>query len=92
MTEKIAIRSYRPENLAALAALINEADAIDRQERAKTLAELEHELSFPTQKPETDCFLAVEGERLVGYARLYIRPGDGRADGTIYCWGVVHPS
>jgi mycothiol synthase len=91
MTKEIRIRNYRPEDLESLVALINEADAVDMQDRATTLAEMEHEMSFPTQHPETDCFLALDGERLVGYTRLFVRPGDGQADSTIYCMGVVHP-
>ena len=91
MTETITIRSYRPGDVKALVALINQADAVDKQERATTPAELEHEISFPGQRPETDCFLALDGDRLVGYSRLFLRPGHGRTDSTVYCWGVVHP-
>jgi mycothiol synthase len=91
MLEKITIRNHRPDDLAALVALINAADAVDKQERATTLAEMEHEMSFPTERPETDCFLAWDGDRLAGWTNLYVRPGDGLANRTIYCWGVVHP-
>ena len=91
MRNGIAIRNYRADDLAALLALINEADAVDKQERATTLEQLEHEMSFPTANPETDCFLAWDGERLVGYTDLYVRPGTLQSEGMIYCWGVIHP-
>ncbi len=93
MTNEITIRNYRPNDLRALVALINEADAIDKLERATTLEEMEHEMTFPTASPQTDCFLAWEGDRLVGYTDLYVRKGDADLDteSTIYCWGVVHP-
>jgi mycothiol synthase len=93
MTYEVFIRNYRPEDLPSLVTLINEADAYDKLERATTLQEMEHEMSFPTVKPETDCFLAWAGDRLVGYADMYVRKGDPEIDKetTIYCWGVVHP-
>jgi mycothiol synthase len=70
---------------------MNEADAIDKQERATTVREMEHEMSFPTYHPETDCFLAWEDDRLVGYVSIYVAEGDAHTDSTIYCHGVVHP-
>ena len=91
MLEEIMIRNYHSEDLVALVALINGSDAIDRLERATTLAEMEHEMSRPTEHPETDCFLAWDGDRLAGWTNLYVRPGDGAANSTIHCWGVVHP-
>jgi mycothiol synthase len=91
MADSITIRNYRPNDLPALVALINDADAVDKLERATTLQEMEHEMSFPTAHPETDCFLAWDDDRLVGHTDLYAREGDAQIDGTIYCWGVVHP-
>jgi mycothiol synthase len=93
MTNEILIRNYRREDLPSLVTLINEADGYDKLERATTLQELEHEMSFPTDSPETDCFLAWAGDRLVGYANMYVPRGDPKMDKqlAIYCWGVVHP-
>jgi mycothiol synthase len=88
---EITIRNYKVGDVPALVGLINEADAIDKLERATTVREMEHELSIPTAHPETDCLLAWEGDKLVGYADLYVRAGDVNNDGIIYCWGVVHP-
>jgi mycothiol synthase len=91
MADNIHIRNYRPDDLPALVALINDADAVDKLERATTLQEMDHEMGFPTAHPETDCFLAWDNGRLVGYTDLFAREGDAHLDGTIYCWGVVHP-
>jgi mycothiol synthase len=91
MTKEIITRTYYPEDLAALVALINEADAVDKMERATTHQELEHTMAFPTLHPETDCFLAWEDDRLVGYTNLYVRQGDEQTHSRFYCWGVVHP-
>lgn len=93
MTHEISIRNYRRDDLPSLVTLINEADAHDKLERATTLQEMEHEMGFPTLNPETDCFLAWAGERLVGYADMYVQRGDPKMDKeiSIYCWGLVHP-
>ena len=91
MTEEIIIRNYHPGDLEPLVDLINESDAVDKQERGVTLAEMEHRLGFPNRHPETDCFLAWDGDRLVGWSDMFLRPGDGRVDHSIYNWGVVHP-
>ena len=64
MKQQVTIRNYRPSDLEALVALINDADAHDKLERATTVEELGHELDFPTASPEIDCFLAWAGDRL----------------------------
>jgi mycothiol synthase len=91
MTNQIAIRTYRPEDLASLVALINEADRIDQLERATTLEQMSHEMTFPDYFPETDCFLAWDNGRLVGYADLLLGDCEGSPESTVYTWGVVHP-
>jgi mycothiol synthase len=90
---EIKMRNYRRDDLEALVRLKNEADAIDRLERATTLQELEHEMSSPTARPETDCFLAWAGEQLVGYVNLHVGRGDASPDteSIIFCWGLVQP-
>jgi mycothiol synthase len=91
MTSNISIRTYRPEDLASLVGLINEADAIDHLERATTLEQMEHEMTFPDYFPRTDCFLAWENGRLVGYADLLLAKDEASPESTVYTWGVVHP-
>jgi mycothiol synthase len=91
MTSEITIRTYRRQDLASLVALINEADKIDQLERATTLEQMEHEMTFPDYFAETDCFLAWENGRLVGYADLLLGKGDTSSEATVYTWGVVHP-
>jgi mycothiol synthase len=91
MASEITIRTYRPEDLASLVALINEADAIDKLERATTLEQMEHEMAFPDYFPATDCFLAWQNGRLVGYADLLLGTEESSSEATVYTWGVVHP-
>jgi mycothiol synthase len=89
MNDNIIIQTYRPGDLPALVALTNQVDAYDQMERATTLAELEHEWASPSYYPETDCFMAWDNGRLVGYADIFLRIGD--AESTCYSWGLVHP-
>ncbi len=91
MPANVAIRNYRPEDLRALVALINEADGYDQLERATTLESLEHEMAWPNYHPEDDCFLAWKNGRLVGYADFLLRPGEEDTDAIFYTWGLVHP-
>jgi mycothiol synthase len=91
MRPDIRIQNYRPEDLAALVDLINKADAFDRLERATTLEEMEHEMSWPDSFPETDCFLAWDHGHLVGYADFFMGKGESGPWSTFYTGGVVHP-
>jgi mycothiol synthase len=91
MTDSIVIQNYRPSDLASLAALINEADAVDKNDRSITLEQLEHEMSFPTFHPETDSFLAWDGDRLIGFTELYVRESKADAVTMVCTSGVVHP-
>jgi mycothiol synthase len=89
MNDNIIIRTYRPEDIPALVTLTNESDAYDKMERATTLAETEHDMATPNYYPETDCCMAWDNGRLVGYADIFMRVGD--AESTCYSWGLVHP-
>ncbi|MBN1657123.1 MAG: GNAT family N-acetyltransferase [Anaerolineae bacterium] len=97
MAENVVIRNYRPEDLAAMVRLNNEADAVDGLERATTIEEMEHEYTWPNFYPETDSFLAFErgdGDgvgRLLGYVDFFFRSQEGAEDKVFYTWGMVHP-
>jgi mycothiol synthase len=91
MAEEIVLRNYRPGDLESLVALINESDEYDQLERATTLEQMEHEMSWPNYQAETDCFLAFKNGWLVGYADFFFRRGVDGADSVFYTWGVVHP-
>lgn len=90
MKPDIRIRNYEPNDLQALVALINESDAFDQQERATTLEEMEHEMSWPDYHPETDCFLVWNNGDLVGYADFFLGNEAGSWS-TFYTGGMVHP-
>lgn len=91
MNDHISIRTYRPENLETLVALMNEADAYDHTERATTLEEMEREMRSPNYYPDTDCFLAWDTAtgRLAGYADIFMRQGE--QESWAFTWGIVHP-
>jgi mycothiol synthase len=91
MKRDIQLRNYRPEDLKSLVALINEADAFDRLERATTLEEMEHEMGWPDYHPETDCYLAWKNGHLVGYTDFFLGNSKAGAWSTFYTGGVVHP-
>ena len=91
MSDNIIIKNYDTGDLPALVTLVNEADTYDQLERATTLEEMEHEMSWPNYYPETDCFLAYKNGRLVGYGDLFFRRGQENAASVAYTWGVVHP-
>jgi len=87
----IEIRTFRHKDIPALVRLINEADAVDRKERATRAADLEHRLSFPSVHPETDFYIACEEGRAVGYVGLQLAVGGTPSGSIMNCWGVVHP-
>lgn len=87
----LEIRNYTKQDLPALVDLMNAADAVDKQERATTLAELEHDMSFPTFHPETDAVTAWVDGVLVGYASVYVAKGTEETGSKVYSWGEVHP-
>ena len=87
----IEIRNFQKKDVPAYVTMVNEADAVDKMDRATTVEETEHEMSFPSYQPETDCFLAWDGDQLVGYASLWVGRDDTLPENTIYCQGVVHP-
>ena len=91
MPANISVRNYRPEDLPALVAMINEADEYDQLERRTTREGLEFEMKWPNYHPETDCFLAWKNGRLVAYADFLLRPGEENTEAIFYTWGLVHP-
>jgi mycothiol synthase len=91
MAGEFVLRNYRPGDLEALVALINESDEYDQLERATTVEHMKHEMSWPNYQPETDCFLVWKNGRLVGFADFFFRRGTDGGDSVFYASGVVHP-
>jgi len=86
----IEIRNYGQEDLETLVALINAADAVDRQDRSVTREELVREMARPGHDPARDMFLAVtEQGRPVGYVALSLL--SGQKESMFRSAGVVHP-
>ncbi|MBU0494828.1 MAG: GNAT family N-acetyltransferase [Chloroflexi bacterium] len=84
------IRTYQPEDLDALVALINAADAVDQAGFTTTARRLQAHLNRPGRDPARDMFLAELGGQLVGYARL--DPRHGEREDVVRCEGVVLPA
>ncbi len=82
---EIRIRALRPEDVPAWVALINAADAVDELGRATTQEEIEVRLRSPGYGLD-QVLLAWQGQRLVGYADLWLQ-ADSRAIGGV----TVHP-
>ncbi len=83
------IRNYRPEDLAALVELINEADRVDDAGFAVTPNVLTFRLEGPGVAPDENLFVAEADGRLVGYVLLH-----QRREETIHrigVAGIVHP-
>ena len=86
----VQIRNFREEDLEAIVALINEAEATDKMERGISLTELRARLYQPGLEPTRDAFLAEVGGRLVGFCAYNI--GEDEAEWGAETWGVVHPA
>lgn len=95
----IAFRNFRPGDVPALVALINEADAFDQLGRPTSVDQLTHEMSWPGYQGDTDCFLAWDGDRLIAYGDIFLRRAGSQpasripgAENRFLTWLVVHPA
>jgi mycothiol synthase len=85
----LTIRNFQPDDLPALAQLINEADRVDDAGFATTPTVLGHRLAEPGVAPGENLFVAEVDSRLVGYALLR-----KRLEETVHrigVVGIVHP-
>ena len=85
----LTIRNFQPDDLPALAQLINEADRVDDAGFAITPTVLGHRLAEPGVSPAENLFVAEVDGRLVGYVLLR-----QRLEETIHrigVAGIVHP-
>jgi mycothiol synthase len=88
---EITIRTLRKEDHPAVVELLHEADAVDHQDRVATVDDLERDMTYPGYHPESDTFVACDGERLVGYCEQFLRKAIGSGESVFYTWGAVHP-
>ncbi|NEN79852.1 GNAT family N-acetyltransferase [Nocardioides zeae] len=84
------LRGIQPDDLPALDVLLREVEAVDETDEHYDLADLEEELADPLLDPARDWLVAVDGDALVGCARLTPRDPGGAAL-TTYGSGCVHP-
>lgn len=86
----VQIRNVREDDLEAIVALINEAEAVEKMERGISLTELWARLHQPGLDPTRDAFLAEADGRLVGFCAYNIDQDE--AEWGAETWGVVHPA
>ena len=87
---EVQIRNVYENDLEAIVALINDAEAIDKMERGVSLAELRSRIYQPGLDPAHDSFVAETDGRLVGFCAFFVCPGE--AEWGMETWGVVHPA
>lgn len=86
----ITIRTYNPNDLPAIVAMINANDAIDKIEDGTSIEELRGELGVPGINPEHNVFVAQNADgKLCGYA--FLRLVDEPNETSFRTWFVVHP-
>lgn len=84
----ITIRNFQPDDLPALANLINAAATADQDDSFTTEDALRERFYRPYVYVEDNCFVAITGTgRIVGYITAELDPRFGRGWGT----GCVHP-
>jgi len=71
--------------------MLRAADAVDHQDRVATIDDLEHDWSWPGYHGDSDTFVALDGDTLIGYCEQFLRNPDGAGESTFYTWGAVHP-
>ena len=87
----ITIRTYQPNDLERIVALINLVDAIEKIEDGSSVEEIRNDIELPGVNPEQNVFVAEDGNRqLVGYgwSRLVHEP----TKDSIRSWFVIHPA
>lgn len=90
--DTITIRTLRREDFPGVVDLLDAADAVDHQDRVATVDDLERDWTYPGNHPESDNYVAYDGERLVGYCEQFLRKSDGTGESIMYTWGAVHPA
>ena len=81
------IRNFQPGDLAAYLRLHRESEKLDRAALPVSEALLTEALGYPAFQPENDLFLVQDAAHVIGYVRVLLEPGIGRA----LVNGLVHP-
>jgi mycothiol synthase len=81
----IQIRKYRPDDLPALADVINRAVTFDQQDGVMTLEDLRNRFERPYFDPQDNCLIAVTADQhIAGYCTAELDPRVGQG------WGEGH--
>ena len=88
MTDGVwTIRNYLPADFENYLRLHLESEKLDQAGRRVSRSLLAEALGHPGLQPENDVFLAQGDESVIGYVRVFLEPGIGRA----LVGGLVHP-
>jgi mycothiol synthase len=81
------IHVFQPIDVENYLRLHRESEKLDRTIRRVSESLLTEALGYPGFKPENDLFLAQGAKHVIGYIRVFLEPGLGRA----LINGLVHP-
>jgi mycothiol synthase len=88
MTDDVwKIRNFRPDDLKDYLRLHRVSEELDRTGRRVSESLLTESLGYPGFQPENDLFLVQGSAHVIGYIRVFVEPGIGRALFS----GLVHP-
>jgi mycothiol synthase len=88
MTDRVwTIRNFQPDDFENYLRLHLESEKLDRSGHRASRSLLAEALGHPGLQPENDLFLAQSNENVIGYVRVFLEPGIGRA----LVGGLVHP-
>ncbi len=88
MTDGVwTIRNYQPADFENYLRLHLETEKLDNADHRVSRSLLAEALGHPGLQPENDLFLARNAENMIGYIRVFLEPGIGRA----LVGGLVHP-
>ena len=82
------IRNFQPDDIEDYLRLHRVSEELDRTGRRVSESLLTEALGYPGFQPENDLFLVQGSAHVIGYIRVFLEPGIGRA----LVNGLVHPS
>lgn len=91
MKDNITIRTLNRDDFCGVSDMLRAADAVDHQDRVATIDDLERDWTWPGYQGDKDTFVALDGDRLIGYCEQFLRKSEGPGESVFYTWGAVHP-
>ena len=89
-TVPVIVRTYRDDDLEAIADLIEAAETVDQLGRGRTVAELRERFATPGFDPYKDVLVVQDSDqRIVGFAELQVEEGSEQS--LFYAGTTIHP-